>query len=343
MGAILEVRDLEVRFRTDRGTVCAVNRVSFSLAQGEILGIVGESGCGKSVSMLSVLRLIPIPPGKITLGTVLFHGQDLLGLDAAALRQVRGKRISMIFQDPMTSLNPVLTIDQQISEKIQLHQGLDRADARKRSIELLELVGIPKAADRVDEYPHHFSGGMRQRVMIAIALACSPEILIADEPTTALDVTVQAQIIDLVMRLQREFGMAVIWISHDFGVVARIADRINVMYAGYIIERAEVEDLFHNPQHPYTLGLLRSIPRLDDVRTEELHSIEGLPPTLLGVPPGCPYADRCSIAIPRCMEENPPLVATNRSGHESACWQWDSPSLSGCVARGNSKSRGHHW
>jgi len=328
MDKILEVNDLEVRFHTHDGTIFAVNGVSFSLQKGETLGIVGESGCGKSVTMLSVLRLIPIPPAEITRGAVLFHGQDLLKMDDEEIRQVRGKRISMIFQDPVTSLNPVLKINRQISERMQFHQGLGEAQARKRTIELLELVGIPSAADRADDYPHQFSGGMRQRVMIAMALACSPEILIADEPTTALDVTIQAQIVDLVTRLQRELGMAVIWITHNFGVVARIADRINVMYAGHIIERADVRELYLNPRHPYTLGLLRSIPRLNDVAARELYSIEGNPPTLLNIPTGCPFANRCSIALPKCLQENPPLRPTDTTGHVSACWRWDTLSVS---------------
>ena len=323
MSKILEVDGLEVRFHTIDGTVRAVNGVSFSLEEGETLGVVGESGCGKSVTMLSVLRLIPNPPGEITQGTVLFNGQDILKMEDETLRQIRGIRISMIFQDPMTSLNPVLTINRQVSEKMQFHLAMDEEEARKRTIELLEVVGIPSAADRVNDYPHQFSGGMRQRVMIAMALACDPEILIADEPTTALDVTIQAQIIDLVTRLQREFGMAVIWITHDFGVVARIADRINVMYAGYIIERARVKELYANPQHPYTLGLLGSIPRLDDVSMEELYSIEGLPPTLLNLPPGCPFAERCLNAVQQCIQENPPLIPTSTIGHESACWRWE--------------------
>jgi oligopeptide transport system ATP-binding protein len=328
MDKILEVNDLEVRFHTQDGTIFAVNGVSFSLQKGETLGIVGESGCGKSVTMLSVLRLIPIPPAEITRGAVLFHGQDLLKMDDEEIRQARGKRISMIFQDPVTSLNPVLKINRQISERMQFHQGLGEAQARKRTIELLELVGIPSAADRADDYPHQFSGGMRQRVMIAMALACSPEILIADEPTTALDVTIQAQIVDLVTRLQRELGMAVIWITHNFGVVARIADRINVMYAGYIIERADVRELYLNPRHPYTLGLLRSIPRLNDVASRELYSIEGNPPTLLSLPAGCPFANRCSIALPKCLQENPPLMPTDTTGHVSACWRCDTLSVS---------------
>ena len=323
MSNIFTVEDLEVRFHTTEGIVRAVNGVSFSLEEGETLGIVGESGCGKSVTMLSVLRLIPSPSGEITQGSVLFNGHDILKMEGEELRQIRGNSISMIFQDPMSSLNPVLTINRQISETMQVHLGLDKEEAQKRTIELLEVVGIPSAADRVNDYPHQFSGGMRQRVMIAMALACEPEILIADEPTTALDVTIQAQITDLVAQLQHQFGMAVIWITHDFGVVARIADRINVMYAGYIVERADVKELYTNPRHPYTLGLLESIPRLDDSSVGELYSIDGIPPTLLNLPVGCPFAARCSSVVQQCVHENPPPMRTNTVGHESACWRWE--------------------
>jgi len=322
MAALLEVRNLETRFYTQDGVVHAVNGVSFELHEGETLGVVGESGCGKSVTMLSILRLIPSPPGHITGGEVLFEGRDLLKMTDDEIRQVRGNRIAMIFQDPMTSLNPVLTINQQISEALQLHLGMDKEMARKRTIELLEMVGIPSAAQRVDDYPHQFSGGMRQRVMIAMALACNPQILIADEPTTALDVTIQAQIIDLVKRLQKDIGMAVIWITHDLGIIAGLADRVVVMYAGFIIEEAPVHELYGDPRHPYTLGLLGSVPRLDEKRPEKLYSIEGLPPDLIQLPQGCPFAPRCEYTIEKCLEENPPLMTTVSTRHRSACWRW---------------------
>lgn len=332
MGTILEVKDLTTRFYTEDGTVHAVNSVSFTLDEGETLGVVGESGCGKSVTMLSLLRLIPTPPGKITGGEVLFEGRDLLEMTDDEIRQVRGNRIAMIFQDPMTSLNPVLTINRQVSEALELHLGMDKEQARKRTIELLTTVGIPSAGERIDDYPHQFSGGMRQRVMIAMALACNPQILIADEPTTALDVTIQAQIVDLVKRLQEEIGMAVIWITHDLGVVAGIADRINVMYAGYVIESGTIKELYADPRHPYTLGLLGSIPRLDEVRPETLYSIEGMPPDLLALPQSCAFAPRCVYAIDKCWEENPPLQATTTTRHRSACWRWEDVSL-GDLAR----------
>ncbi|MCD6289598.1 MAG: ABC transporter ATP-binding protein [Anaerolineae bacterium] len=319
MDTLLEVKDLRTQFFTQDGVVHAVNGISYELHRGETLAIVGESGCGKSVSVLSLIRLIPQPPGKIVGGEVWFDGQDLLKLDEDDLRRIRGNRIAMIFQDPMTSLNPVLTIGQQVEEALQLHLGMSKHQARQRSIELLEMVGIPDAAARIDDYPHQFSGGMRQRVMIAMGLSCNPEILIADQPTTALDVTIQAQIVDLVKRLKNEVGMAIIWITHDLGVVAGLAERVIVMYAGYIVEEAEVNDLYADPRHPYTLGLLRSIPRLDRVRQEKLQPIEGLPPDLLDPPKGCPFAPRCKYRIDRCWEENPPLrvVAPN---HRAACW-----------------------
>jgi oligopeptide transport system ATP-binding protein len=323
MATLLEVKNLTTRFHTQDGVVHAVNGVSFTLDEGETLGVVGESGCGKSVTMLSLLRLIPSPPGRISEGEVLFEGRDLLKMTDDEIRQVRGNRIAMIFQDPMTSLNPVLTINQQISEALQLHLGMNKSQARARTIELLTMVGIPLAADRVDDYPHQFSGGMRQRVMIAMALACNPQILIADEPTTALDVTIQAQIVDLVKRLQEDIGMAVIWITHDLGVVAGIADRINVMYAGYIIETASVKDLYADPRHPYALGLLGSIPRLDEKRPETLYSIEGLPPDLLELPQACPFAPRCTYVVDKCWAENPLLMPTTSTRHRSACWRWE--------------------
>ena len=321
MSTVLEVKDLVTRFHTHEGTVHAVNGVSFHLDGGETLGVVGESGCGKSVTMLSLLRLIPVPPGKIEQGEALFLGNDLLKMDPEEIRSVRGAQIGMVFQDPMTSLNPVLTIGKQLMEPIQLHQGRTREQAKARAVELLELVGIPSAESRLDDYPHQFSGGMRQRVMIAMALACSPQILIADEPTTALDVTIQAQIIELVKRLQRVLGMAIIWITHDLGIVAGLANRVMVMYAGFVVERAPVKDLYARPLHPYTRGLLGSLPRVDEERNERLVNIEGLPPDLLAAPRSCPFAPRCPYVYDRCRAENPALEVVEK-GHAVACW-WD--------------------
>ncbi len=319
MATLLQVKGLRTQFFTQDGVVHAVNGISYDLEEGETLGIVGESGCGKSVGVMSVLRLIPQPPGRIVGGEVMFGGRDLLKIDEAEMRQVRGHKIAMVFQDPMTSLNPVLTINQQVSEALQLHLGMDKAQARRRTIELLEMVNIPNAAERIDDYPHQFSGGMRQRVMIAMGLSCNPQLLIADEPTTALDVTIQAQIVDIVKRLRDEMGMAIVWITHDLGVVAGLADRVLVMYAGYIIEQAAVKDLYADARHPYTLGLLRSIPRLDEERKRKLTPIEGLPPDLIDLPPGCPFAPRCQYAIERCLVENPRLESVARR-HEVACW-----------------------
>ena len=319
MSKLLQVRDLETRFYTQDGVVQAVNGVSYDLGEGETLGIVGESGCGKSVSVLSMMRLIPSPPGKITGGEVMFEDRDLLKMDSDEIRHIRGNRVAMIFQDPMTSLNPVLTIGRQVGEALEVHMGMDKAQARRRSVELLEMVGIPQADQRIRDYPHQFSGGMRQRVMIAMALSCNPQILIADEPTTALDVTIQAQIVDLVKRLQDEIGMAVIWITHDLGVVAGLVNRVNVMYAGYIVETGAVKDIYARPRHPYTIGLLGSLPRLDESMRSKLTSIEGLPPDLIAPPPGCPFAPRCSYVTDRCQIENPTLQAVGRD-HEAACW-----------------------
>jgi len=316
---LLDVRGLETQFKTPEGVVHAVNGVSFTLKEGETLGVVGESGCGKSVTMLSVLKLIPMPPGKVVAGQALFRGQDLLTMSDPEIRNIRGAQISMIFQDPMTSLNPVLTIGRQLCEPLELHLGMTREQARDRAAELLGMVGIPKAKDRLNDYPHQFSGGMRQRVMISMSLACNPQILIADEPTTALDVTIQAQIVELVKRLRDELGMAVIWITHDLGIVAGLAQRVVVMYGGYIIEESLVDDLYANPSHPYTLGLIGSLPRVDQDDHKRLFSIEGLPPMLLKKPTACPFAPRCKWAIDRCWEENPTLeeVAPN---HRIACW-----------------------
>jgi oligopeptide transport system ATP-binding protein len=319
MAKLLEVRDLETRFFTQEGVVKAVNGVDYDLNEGETLGIVGESGCGKSVSVLSMMRLIPSPPGRITGGEVRLEGRNLLDMDADEIRHVRGNRIAMIFQDPMTSLNPVLTIGRQVGEALEVHMGMDKTQARKRSVELLEMVGIPQADQRIRDYPHQFSGGMRQRVMIAMALSCNPQILIADEPTTALDVTIQAQIVELVKRLRDEIGMAVIWITHDLGVVAGLVDRVNVMYAGYIVETGPVKDIYGSPRHPYTIGLLGSLPRLDASMHEKLVSIEGLPPDLIAAPPGCPFAPRCDYAVDRCLTENPMLEQVGLD-HRAACW-----------------------
>src|SRR5574341_59499 len=304
---ILDVQGLETTFNTPDGVIHAVNGVSFGLAEGETLGVVGESGCGKSVTVLSVLGLIPSPPGKVIAGKSFFSGQDLIKMSKEEIRHVRGAQIGMIFQDPMTSLNPVLTIGHQLEEPLILHIGMTKKQARERAAELLSMVGIPNAKDRLNDYPHQYSGGMRQRVMIAMALSCSPQILIADEPTTALDVTIQAQITDLVKRLRDELGMAIIWITHDLGVVAGLAQRVLVMYGGFIIEEAPVKELFANPQHPYTLGLLGSLPRVDERGHQRLVSIDGLPPVLYEKPKRCPFAPRCKSVIERCWQENPPL------------------------------------
>jgi oligopeptide transport system ATP-binding protein len=319
MGVLLDVRGLYTQFFTKDGIVKAVNGITYSLNEGETLAIVGESGCGKSVGVMSLTRLIPSPPGKVVAGEVIFDGRDLLKLEPDELRQIRGNRIAMIFQDPMTSLNPVLTIGHQISEALILHLGMNKEQARKRSVELLELVGIPGAANRLDDYPHQFSGGMRQRVMIAMGLSCNPQLLIADEPTTALDVTIQAQIVDLVGRLKDEIGMAVIWITHDLGVVAGMAERVIVMYAGFIVEEASVRDLYDSPRHPYTLGLLGSLPRLDEDKPVRLKSIEGFPPDLVALPQGCPFAARCDYKIAKCETENPPMEPVGPA-HRAACW-----------------------
>ena len=317
--ALLEVNGLKTQFFTQDGVVRAVNGVSFYVDEGETLGIVGESGCGKSVSVLSLMRLIPQPPGRIVDGEVLFDGVDLLKVSDDEIRKVRGNQMAMIFQDPMTSLNPVLTIGRQIGEGLELHLGMNREEARKRSAELLEMVGISEAADRLDDYPHQFSGGMRQRAMIAMALACNPMLLIADEPTTALDVTIQAQIVELVKRLRDEIGLAIIWITHDLGVVAGIADRMMVMYAGFIVEEAPVKVVYADPRHPYTLGLLGSLPRLDEIREDKLTSIEGLPPDLIDLPPGCPFEARCVYALEKCRTERPELEPV-APRHRIACW-----------------------
>ena len=324
---LLDVQDLMVRFHTLEGTVHAVNGISYTVEHGEMVGIVGESGCGKTVSVLSVMGLIPQPPGRIAAGKVLYRGQDLLALSDDEMQDIRGKDIAMVFQDPMTSLNPVLTVGHQISETLTHHLGMTQAQARKRTVELLELVGIPGAGNRYDDYPHQFSGGMRQRAMIAMALACNPSLLIADEPTTALDVTIQAQIVDLVKHLRDQLEMAVVWITHDLGVVAGLAEKVIVMYAGFIVENGTVDDIYKDPRHPYTLALLKSLPRVDRTSDERLATIPGFPPDLLSVPPGCPFVPRCAYTVDRCREENPMLTVVSASktastglDHHAACW-----------------------
>lgn len=319
MSALLAVKNLETRFFTPSGVVKAVNGISFQVQPGETIGIVGESGSGKSISMLSIVRLLPSPPGKITGGEVWFAGQNLLQLNHTQMRRLRGDRISMIFQDPMTSLNPVLRVEKQLTESLKLHRGMNSSQAQARALELLNLVGIPAAKQRMRQYPHEFSGGMRQRVMIAMGLACNPQLLIADEPTTALDVTIQAQIVELIKQLRQEIGMAVIWITHDLALLAGLAERIMVMYAGQIVETAPTRELYKHPRHPYTIGLLQSIPRLDQAHTQRLQEIEGLPPDLTNYPTGCPFAPRCRFVIPQCHQVDPPLKSVG-AGHEVACW-----------------------
>jgi oligopeptide transport system ATP-binding protein len=296
MADLLNVQGLETQFRTREGIVHAVNGVSFHLKEGETLGIVGESGCGKSVTVMSLMRLIPQPPGKVVAGKAFYREKDLLKMSDDEIRHVRGAQIGMVFQDPMTSFNPVLTIGRQLTEPLETHMGMNKAQATDRIVEMLELVNIPKAKDRLNDYPHQFSGGMRQRVMIAMALLCTPQILIADEPTTALDVTIQAQIVELVKRLRDELGMAIIWITHDLGIIAGLADRVGVMYAGYIIEEANVKTLYASPEHPYTIGLLGSLPRMDERGRRRLVSIEGLPPVLYEKPNYCPFAPQIGRA-----------------------------------------------
>ena len=315
---LLDVQGLETQFKTPEGIVHAVNGVSFGLKEGETLGLVGESGCGKTVTMMSILRLIASPPGKITAGKAFFSGKDLLKMSNEDIRHVRGAQIAMVFQDPMTSLNPVLTIGKQMEEPLMLHLGMTKKQAQARAAELLEKVGIPNAKDRLPDYPHQFSGGMRQRVMIAMALSCDPQILIADEPTTALDVTIQAQIVELVKRLRDELGMTVVWITHDLGIIAGLAQQVIVMYGGYIIEEASVNDLYAHPEHPYTIGLLGSLPRVDEKERHKLFSIEGLPPVLYAKPQACPFAPRCKWVIEQCWKENPPLELV-APDHRAAC------------------------
>ena len=322
MATLLEVKNLKTHFFTMEGVVKAVDGVSYELNEGETLGLVGESGCGKSVSALSVMRLIPDPPGKIIDGEILLDGEDILKIDMEGMREVRGAKIAMVFQEPMTSLNPVLTVERQITETLQLHMGMSKLESQRESVNLLTRVGIPDPEMRIKQYPHQFSGGMRQRVMIAMALSCNPRLIIADEPTTALDVTIQAQILDLMKSLTTELGVALIVITHNLGVVARYADRVNIMYAGKVIERGEAREIYSNPRHPYTVGLLRSVPRLDLPRRAKLDPIEGQPPDLINLPHGCAFRERCRWAIDKCATDTPELVETS-DGHLSACFRAD--------------------
>ncbi len=330
---LLQVRGLTTRFFTEDGVVRAVEDVSFHVMPGETLGIVGESGCGKSITGLSIMRLIADPPGRIVAGEVVLDGKDLLKLSDAEIRDARGPKVAMIFQDPMTSLNPVLSVNRQITESLRRHMGMSRSQADARAIELLKMVGIPNAEERVHQYPHQFSGGMRQRVMIAMALSCNPKLIIADEPTTALDVTIQAQILDLIRTLQAEHDSGVMMITHSMGVVAAVADRVQVMYAGSIVETATTEEIFANPRHPYTVGLMKSIPRLDARDREKLHPIRGLPPDLVNLPDACPFAPRCEFVRDACREKKPPLLEVS-SGHLSACWFFEDVTLEGAPAKG---------
>jgi oligopeptide/dipeptide ABC transporter ATP-binding protein len=320
LGKLLEVEDLRTHFETSAGLVRAVDGITYEVAEGETVAVVGESGCGKSVGALSILRLIPDPPGRIVGGRIRFNGRDLLALSEEEIRRVRGREIGMIFQEPMTSLNPVLTIGLQLTETIRQHFPVSKEAAEKRAIELLGMVGISDPARRLKQFPHHLSGGMRQRVMIAVALSCEPKLIIADEPTTALDVTIQAQILELMKDLTRRLGVALIIITHNLGVVARYANRVNVMYAGRIVESGTAHDIYHNPKHPYTLALLRSVPRMDQPRKAKLDPVEGQPPDLMRLDAGCAFRPRCRFAVERCHRAAPPLE-TVAGGHLSACWE----------------------
>ena len=321
MSELLSVKGLRTTFATSAGQVRAVDGVSWDVREGETVALVGESGCGKSVSALSIMRLVDAPAGRIEGGEILYKGRDLLKLSEEEMRHVRGREIGMVFQEPMTSLNPILTIGRQLTEGLEIHVKMDAAAARARAIELLGLVGIPDGERRLAQYPHQFSGGMRQRMMIAMALACNPSLILADEPTTALDVTIQAQILELMRELSRRLGVAMLIITHNLGVVARYADRVNVMYAGRIIERATAAELYSNPRHPYTLGLLRSVPRLDEPMRARLMPIEGQPPDLTRLPAGCAFAPRCAFRVARCDTEIPELEEVAAGGHVSACWE----------------------
>jgi len=321
MPPLLEVKGLHTEFRTGAGLVRAVDGISYTVERGETIAIVGESGSGKSVSALSILRLIPDPPGRITAGEILFDGRDLRTLSEAEMRRIRGRDIGMVFQEPMTSLNPVLTIGRQITEVLEQHQGADRATAERRALELLEMVGIADAGRRLKQYPHQLSGGMRQRVMIAVALACNPKLIIADEPTTALDVTIQAQILELMKSLTRRLDVALIVITHNLGVVARYARRVNVMYAGRIVEAGDADAIYHDPRHPYTMALLRSVPRLDQPRRARLDPVDGQPPDLTRLDGGCAFRSRCRFAVDRCGQANPSLAPAGEAGHFAACFR----------------------
>jgi oligopeptide/dipeptide ABC transporter ATP-binding protein len=316
---LLDVHDLKTYFYTAAGIVRAVDGMTYSVRPGETVALVGESGCGKSVSALSVMRLVSAPAGRIIGGQVLFRGRDLLALDEESIRRIRGREIAMVFQEPMTSLNPVLSIGRQLSEPLEIHLGMSPEQARQRAVVLLSTVGIPDPERRLRQYPHQFSGGMRQRMMLAMALACDPALVLADEPTTALDVTIQAQILELMKDLSRARGIALVLITHNLGVVARYADRVNVMYAGKLVEQGSARDVYGDPRHPYTVGLLRSVPRLDEPRKATLHPIDGQPPDLTHLPPGCAFAPRCQYAMARCQTEVPPLMSV-AADHLSACW-----------------------
>ncbi len=319
MEKILDVKELRTNFYTDEGVVKAVDGLSYHINKGECVGLVGESGCGKSVSAMSILRLIPYPPGVIEGGEILFKGEDLLEVSEERIQEVRGDRISMIFQEPSTSLNPVLSVQRQLTEMLELHQGMTSKEAKAESVMLLELVGIPDPERRVLDYPHQFSGGMQQRIMIAIALSCSPDLIIADEPTTALDVTVQAQILELLAEMREKLGTAVLIITHNLGVVARYVDRLNVMYAGSIVESGLTDEIYANPKHPYTIGLLKSVPRLDQPRQQEMDVIDGMPPNLAKLPEGCHFAERCKFVMDKCLTEKPVLEEVSE-GHFRACF-----------------------
>jgi len=318
---LLEIENLQTHFFTSAGVVKAVDGISYDVNQGETIAIVGESGCGKSVSALSILRLVADPPGRIVGGSIRFEGRDLLKLSDEEIRDVRGKDIAMVFQEPMTSLNPVLTIGRQLTETLEQHLGMNREQATARAVELIGMVGIADPERRLKQYPHHLSGGMRQRVMIAMALCCEPKLIIADEPTTALDVTIQAQILELMKDLTRRLGVALIIITHNLGIVARYADRVNVMYAGKIIESGTADDIYHKPHHPYTLALLRSVPRMDQPRRARLDPVQGQPPDLSRLGAGCSFTPRCGFVAARCASEQPPLKAVDAGPHFAACWE----------------------
>ena len=322
MAPLLEVKNLKTHFFTADGVVKAVDGISYDVAEGEVVGIVGESGCGKSVGAMSIMRLVASPPGRIVDGEVLFGGEDLVQMDEKEMRSIRGNSISMVFQEPMTSLNPVLTVGRQLTETLELHQNMNKSEARERASELLTMVGIPDSETRLDDYPHQFSGGMRQRVMIAMALSCNPKLIIADEPTTALDVTIQAQILELMKNLTRDLGVAMIIITHNLGVVARYADRVNVMYAGKIIESGTAADIYYRPHHPYTLALLKSVPRMDQQRQAKLDPVEGQPPDLTMLDEGCAFRPRCLFASEECAKSFPALEEV-APGHKTACFHKD--------------------